>query len=123
MDFLIRGISFPITPADILKARPVVGLRRPADVPQHRPGGAVGACRDASGRRVNPQSAPAPSSPRDPPADIPDSSTPAGRSSRHARATRCLRLFKVVLEPHSMLTISTRGAFWCGFVGSALVAV
>ena len=23
MDFLIRGISFPITPADILKARPV----------------------------------------------------------------------------------------------------
>ena len=92
MDFLIRGISFPITPADILKARPVVGLRRPADVPQHRPGGAVGACRDASGRRVNP-------------------------------ATRCLRLFKVVLEPHSMLTISTRGAFWCGFVGSALVAV
>ena len=50
----------------------------------------------------------------------------AGRAAPGRRvnpATRCLRLFKVALEPRSMLTISTRGASRCGFVGSALVAV
>ena len=38
----------------LARAQAVVGTRRPTDVPQRRPRGAVGAGRDAPSRRVNP---------------------------------------------------------------------